>query len=115
MATKRHVETKLRELIRRLEQGQEAQGSLAGSLPDRRIISVEVTDLDTEYWTEMARGVMGALQEGSPGRADIRVSAGSDQLVDIIDGRSSMLSSVLSGQVKVQASVSDLLRLRQLG
>jgi predicted lipid carrier protein YhbT len=114
VATKREVETKLRELIRRLGETQEAQGSLAGSLPDPRIIAVHVTDLEIAYWSEMAQGIMGTLHQGEPERADIVVRASSDHLVEIIDGRRSMATAVLTGQVKVQASLSDLLRLQRL-
>ena len=115
MATKQEVEAKLRELISRLEATEEARGSLAGSLPEARIIAVQVSDLGTEYWTEMSDGVMDELREGAPARADIRIRAASDQLVDIIDGRRSMFSSVMTGRVKVEAGLADLLRLRRLG
>ena len=43
------------------------------------------------------------------------IRAASDQLVDIIDGRRSMFSSVMTGRVKVEAGLADLLRLRRLG
>jgi putative sterol carrier protein len=115
LRTKHEVEAKLRELISRLEATEEARGSLAGSLPEPRIIAVQVPDLGTEYWTEMTDGAMDELREGAPERADIRIRATSDHLVDIIDGRRSMFSSVMTGQVKVEAGLTDLLRLRRLG
>ena len=39
---------------------------------------------------------------------------GSDDLVDLVEGRISFLSAFTSGKVKVDASIVDLLRLRSL-
>jgi len=115
LATKREVEAKLRELIARLDAaGGGVQGTLAESLPDRRVIHLHLTDLDEHYWTVMAGGRMDELQEGRPARTDIRVRLSSDALVDLVDGRTSLFSQYLSGKVRIDASVSDLLRLRKL-
>jgi len=115
VATKQQVERKLRELIKRLaDSGSHVQGSLAQTLPETRVIEVTVPDLEATYWTEMSSGRMGTLRRGQARDADIRVRVGSDQLVDLVDGRSSLFSSYLTGQVKIEASLSDLLRLRKL-
>ena len=115
MATKREVERKLRELIRRLDRVEgDVRGSLASSLPEPRIVQVEVTDLGASYWSELAGGTMDAVHRGEPDRADIRVRVDSDHLVELVDGDRSLFSSYLSGQVKIEASLSDLLRLRKL-
>jgi hypothetical protein len=115
LATKQEVERKLRELIKRLaESGQDVQGSLSATLPDPRIIEVVLPDLPATYWTEMVSGRMGALHRGAPDHTDIRVRVASEHLVDLVDGRRSLFSSYLSGQVKIEASLSDLLRLRKL-
>jgi hypothetical protein len=39
---------------------------------------------------------------------------GSDDLVDLVEGRVSFLSALTSGRVRVDASIVDLLRLRSL-
>lgn len=115
MATKRQVEAKLRRLIKRLNGADhEVRGSLAESLPDARIIELVIPDLGTSYWTELASGRMDGLHEGSPRQAEIRVRVPSDYLVELVDGKKSLFSGYLSGQVKIQASFSDLLRLRKL-
>jgi hypothetical protein len=57
---------------------------------------------------------MHGLHRGAPGQADIRVRVASDHLVDLVDGKKSLFSSYLGGQVKIEASLSDLLRLRKL-
>jgi len=115
VATKRQVETKLRQLIRRLDQADhEVRGSLAESLPETRIIEVVITDLGTSYWTELTGGRMDGLHEGSPRQAEIKVRVSSDYLVELVDGKKSMFSAYLAGRVSIEASFSDLLRLRKL-
>jgi hypothetical protein len=115
LASKQQVERKLRELIKRLDRsGTGVQASLADTLPDPRIIELVIPDLDSAYWTEMSGGRMGALHKGSPPRSHIRVRVESDHLLQLVDGRSSLFSSYVAGQVKIEASLSDLLRLRKL-
>jgi SCP-2 sterol transfer family protein len=115
LATKRNVEAKLRELIKRLEQANgDVRDSLAGNLPEAKVIEVVVPDLDAVYWTEMSGGRMSTLHTGVAERADIRVKVASDHLVELVDGKRSLFSSVVGGQVKVEASFSDLLRLRKM-
>jgi hypothetical protein len=115
VATKREVEQKLRELIRRLREADDrVHSSLASSLPQSRVISIEIPDLDATYWTEMSDGVMGGLHSGPPASADIRVKCNSDHLVEMVDGNRSMFSSYLAGHVRIEASFTDMLRLRKL-
>jgi predicted lipid carrier protein YhbT len=115
VATRRQVETKLRELIRRLASaGDDVHGSLSETMPEGRVIEVTVPDLEAAYWTEMREGRMTRLHTGPPGRADIRVRVRSDDLVALVEGRKSIFSSYVGGKVKIEASFSDLLRLRKL-
>ncbi len=114
MAAKRTVEEKLRELMSRLDGSEDAQGSLAESLPDEKIIAVTLPDIDAEYWTVMHAGRMEKLHRGAPERSDIRIRVDSDHLVELVDGQRSLFSAVMAGQVKIEASISDLLRLRKL-
>jgi hypothetical protein len=115
VATARTVDKKLNELIRRLDEApQEAQANLSRALSNPRVIEIAVTDLDTRYWTELADGRFDQLHAGSARDPHIRVSAASDDLVDMIDGNRSLFSSYLSGHIKIQASLSDLLSMRKL-
>jgi hypothetical protein len=115
LATKGEVEAKLRELIARLNRADtDVRGSLADALPERRLVEVVVTDLDAAYWTEMTGGRMGKLHRGAATSPDIRIRAASDPLISLIDGKTSLFSSYLGGQVKVEASFTDLMRLRKL-
>jgi hypothetical protein len=114
MASRTEVERKLTELIARLDDSEEGARSLADTLSDPRILSVRVTDLDAEYWTELRDGRMGSLQAGAPERSDILVRAPSDVLVELIDGKGALFSAYLSGRIRIEASMGDLLRLRRL-
>jgi hypothetical protein len=115
VATKQQVERKLRELIKRLDDADgDVRGSLAGALPDTRTIEVIVPDLGASFWTELSGGKMGTLHAGVPTDPQIRIHVPSDDLVDLVVGRRSLFSSYLSGQVKIEASFGDLLRLRKL-
>lgn len=114
MATREQVEQRLRELIERLDRGDDGARSLGRALPDRRVLSLRVPDLDREYWTELAGGRLGELREGPTSDPHIRVSASSDELVDLVDGKGSLFSAYMAGRVRIEASLSDLLRLRKL-
>jgi predicted lipid carrier protein YhbT len=114
MATQTEVEQRLSELIARLDASDEGARSLADTLPERRTLSVHVTDLEAHYWTVLERGRMGPLEVGPRDQAEIRIRAPSDVLVDLIDGRGGLFSAYLAGRVRIDASMSDLLRLRKL-
>jgi hypothetical protein len=115
VATKRQVEAKLRELIRRLDGANgDVRGSLSDALPETRTIEVTITDLGDVYWTELESGRMSALKQGARETADIRVRLTSDHLVELVDGEKSLFSSFIGGQIKIEASFGDLMRLRKL-
>jgi hypothetical protein len=115
LGTKRQVESKLRELINRLDQTEEGVTALSQALPDRRVIEVHVVDLEATYWTDLADGRMDPLRRGpADGDPDMRLEMESDDLIDIIDGRRSMFSSYVAGRMKVEASFADIIRLRKL-
>ena len=115
MATRKQVEAKLRELIRRLEGASgQAHEQLARALPKTRVIQMEVPDLDALYWTELTDGRLGKLRLGLSDGWDMRVTADSDDLIAMIDGDKNLFTSYLLGNIKVQASLSDLMALRRL-
>jgi predicted lipid carrier protein YhbT len=115
VATKQQVEAKLRELIGRLDAADDrVKRNLAGAVPAPRVIQMDVPDLGVSFWTELADGELGELHQGAAPQADIRVTASSDHLIEMIEGSRNMFSSYLAGQIRVQASVSDMLALRKL-
>jgi predicted lipid carrier protein YhbT len=114
LAYKEENERHLRDLIERLGRSDDGARELGRALPERRVLSLRVPDLGADYWTELEEGRLGELREGSQPHPDILVSADSDDLVDLVDGKGTLFSAYLSGRVRIDASVSDLLRLRKL-
>jgi hypothetical protein len=115
VATKKTVESKLREMIARLKgSGEETQVNLARALPHPRAIQIDVTDLDLSYWTELSGGQMGPLKSGPAPDVDIKLRASSDDLVAMVDGQLGLLKSYLSGRIRIDASLSDLMALRKM-
>ncbi len=113
MATKAEVERQLAALMARLD-GNEA--GVRSAVPDRRVLRCVVPDLDAAWYSVVAGGHVSPPSEAPPGngRADITLRVGSDDLVDLVEGRLSFLSAYASGRVRVDASLVDLLRLRSL-
>jgi len=115
VATARTVEKKITELVARLDDApDEARANLRRALSSPRVIEITVPDLDAIWWTELADGRFGELHAGAARDPHIRVTASSDDLVDMIDGNKSLFSSYLAGHIKIQASLSDLMSLRKL-
>ncbi len=115
MATEEQIEAKLQELIERLHESDEAvRGSLRDSLPEARVLTLHLPDLDADYWVELADGSMGPLHRGTHDDAHIRVGVDSDQLIDLIDGRSHLVPAYLTGSVRIEADFADILRLRRM-
>jgi predicted lipid carrier protein YhbT len=108
------VEDKIKELVARLDAGDNGARALADSLPDPRVLALHVSDLDADYWTELAQGRIGPLRAERRKEYDILITATSEDLVELIDGRASLFSAYVAGRVRIDASFGDLLRLRKL-
>jgi predicted lipid carrier protein YhbT len=87
----------------------------AANLVDREI-SCTVEDLGITFVTRL--GPDGAspvtMANGSDGEAQVRFAAKSDDLVAIAEDPGSFGRAWLTGRLKVEASIFDLLRLRKL-
>ena len=102
-------------MIGRLDEvGDEVRAGLEKALPDPRTIQIDVTDLDASYWTELSDGRMGKLRQGEAPDPNIRMRASSDDLVAMVNGELGLMKSYLSGRVRIEASLSDLIALRKL-
>ncbi len=112
MATKAEVERQLGVLMARLD-GNEA--NVRSAIPNRKVLRCLVPDLGTAWYSVVDNGHVSQPSEAPPnGRADITLRVGSDDLVDLVEGRISFLSAFTSGKLRVDASIVDLLRLRSL-
>jgi hypothetical protein len=112
LATKAEVERQLAALMARLD-GNEA--NVRSAIPSRKVLRCHVPDLGATWFSVVEDGHVSPPSETSPdGAADITLTVGSDDLVDLVVGRVSFLSAFTSGKVRVDASIVDLLRLRSL-
>jgi hypothetical protein len=113
LATKAEAERELQRLMARLDGNQD---SVRSAIPSRRVLRCLVTDLDTAWYSVIEDGRVSPPTSTPPDGAGAHVTLriGSDDLVDLVEGRTSFLSAFTSGRVRVDASIMDLLRLRTL-
>ncbi|GAA3824933.1 hypothetical protein GCM10022226_52090 [Sphaerisporangium flaviroseum] len=83
---------------------------------DRRL-SCRITDLDVTFYGRIHHDGLEAFTDLPPvdGRpAEVRIRISSDDLLSMVNGDLDMARALLSGRVKIDASLGDLLRLRKL-
>jgi hypothetical protein len=79
-----------------------------------RSMSCLVPDLNVTFSGALSDGqITGITTEPAP-KAQVRLTVGSDDLVALTDGHLDFGRAWLSGRVKVEASVRDLLKLRSM-
>lgn len=83
-----------------------------GLLPNHRIVEAEFPDLDLSFHTEWQDGRLSDLKPGSPPRSHIRVECSSDDLLRMAQGELSFRRAYATNRVRVEANMTDLLRLR---
>jgi hypothetical protein len=113
MATAEECRTALEALAGRLSHVDPQKR--AAILADRSL-SCTVTDLGVTFVTKLGPDGASPVTEAAPGDppAQIRFSAASEELLAVAGDPGRFLRSWLSGRVKVEASIGDLLRLRKL-
>ncbi|MEO3813640.1 SCP2 sterol-binding domain-containing protein [Sphaerisporangium sp. B11E5] len=82
-----------------------------------RTLSCRITDLDVTFFGRIHQDGLEAFTETPPvdGRpADVRIRIGSDDLLSMVNGELDMGRALFSGRVKIDASISDMFRLRKL-
>lgn len=110
MATIEEVEGTFADLIARLDALEPRQRAM---LPSRRTLQATCTDLDASWHAMWRNGEFTEVVDGEPERrADIRIRLGSDDLVELAAGRLDFARALGDGRVRVDASMTDLLRLR---
>lgn len=109
MATVTEVEAVLSQLLARMGQLDESTRTL---LPSRRTIQARCPDLDLDRFAEWVDGELRVLDEPPRRRADIRVTVDSDDLMAIHAGQLSFSRAYAANRVRVDASMTDLLRMR---
>lgn len=112
MATKAEVTKALERLMARLDGNAEGVRS---AIPGRKVLCCRVPDLDTSWYSVIQDGHVSApVERPVPETVDVTLQLGSDDLIALVEERTSFLSALMSGKVRVQASMMDLLRMRTL-
>ena len=85
-----------------------------GTIPERSILCV-VPDLGQAFRTTLREGKMTEIETANGDlRADATLTAKSDDLVALLQGRLGVAAAFLLGKVKIEASASDMLLIRKL-
>ncbi|QVQ52110.1 SCP2 sterol-binding domain-containing protein [Spiractinospora alimapuensis] len=80
-----------------------------------RSVTLRLSDLDAGFDFRLTHGGLVDVRDStSNGRAQVRITISSDDLVKLADERLGFAAAVLSGRAKVKASIPDMLRLRKL-
>lgn len=109
MATTDDVEQSLQSLMERLDSADPP----SGAIPDRAILCI-VPDLGTAYRADVRDSRILAVEPADPkAHADVRITARSDELIAMIEGRLPVGPALLMRRVRVDASPADLMLLRR--
>lgn len=80
-----------------------------------RTLSCHVPDLDVTFAGALRGGeLVGLTTEPQPKPAQIRVTAASDELVAMVDGRLDLAKAWLTRRIKIEASMLDLVKLKTM-
>lgn len=110
MATVDEVEATISVLVSQMAGLDSDQRSL---LPSRRLIEATCPDLDTSWHALWHGRDLGKVVRGpAERRPDIRVRVASDDLLALADGSLPFRRAWQAGRVRLDASVTDMLRLR---
>jgi len=108
------VEQILRDVIDRFNRKVVEDPKLAGELAGlRRTIQVEVTDGGTYHFV-LEDSRVGPLQKGGVTSPDIRVSANGETFVKLYKGELRAMKAFATKQIRINASLEDMLRFRKL-
>jgi SCP-2 sterol transfer family len=112
VATKDEVTRALERLMARLDDN---DGAVRSAIPERKVFRCHVPDLDASWFSVIEDGhVSPPVESRVPDNVDVTLEVDSDDLIELVEERTSFVSSFLSGKVRVHASMIDLLRLRTL-
>ena len=100
----------LNDLAARLDQNAETRGKLDLD----RTLAARITDLRTAFHGRLQGGRLVDIADGDDTRAKIVLTAASDDLVALVEGRLDITRAMAARQVSIKANPFDLLKLRKL-
>ena len=87
---------------------------VSGKIDLNRPLAVTISDLGVAFHGQLVDGRLINLTDGDDPNAKIRLTATSDDLVAMVDGKLDLGPAFMSGRVKINANPFDLLKLRKL-
>ena len=112
MATIQQCQEALEQLAHRLREDVDDEDRARHAFD--RTLSCRVTDLDVTFSGRLEDGHILDISTDPAAKAQIRLTASSDDLVALTNGDLAFGSAWLAGRVKVEAGVRDLLKLRSM-
>lgn len=79
-----------------------------------RSLSATITDLDVVLKGRIDNGGIEDIEQSTDPAADVRFTLTSDDLVQMCRGDLNAMKAMATGKLKIQASMSDLMKLRKL-
>lgn len=113
VASAADVDKTLRDLVRRLN---DAEINDEAQMPEgSRTLVVAIRDLDITYTCLFANGRIEKLRKiEATGDEDARITVSSDDLIALASGKMGVGGALLTGRLRIDAGMRDLLMLRQL-
>ncbi len=112
MATLEECQASVASLVERLDQ---VDPEVRRKYAVERTMACRVRDLDVVFLAEFAEdGTISEVVTAPSGTAQVRLSASSDDLIALIEGRLALPTAWATGRLRIDASMLDLLKLRAL-
>ena len=112
MATLKQCEQAVAALVDRIA---EVDPDVRRKYAVERTVACRVPDLDVVFLARFAEdGTLSELQTADKGTGQVKLSASSDDLIALIEGRLGVPTAWATGKLKIDASMLDLLKLRSL-
>jgi hypothetical protein len=111
VATSEEVEETLERLISRFRRLDDSYKTM---LPSHRVVEAEFPDLDLVYHAQWDDGTVSELHQGPADDPNIRVSMSSDDLIAMDQGDLGFRRAFATNRLRLEASMTDLLRLRSV-
>lgn len=111
MATVDEVRDALQTLAQRMD---DHSDEVHGKINLDRPLACSVRDLGVAFHGRLTDGRLVGMTDGDDPQAKIRLTATSDDLVSLVEGRLDLAKAWATGRVSINANPFDLLKLRKL-
>jgi hypothetical protein len=85
-----------------------------GNIDFNRSLSCRITDLGVGFHGRLVDGRIENVTEGEDPAAKLKLAAGSDDLIAMVNGTLNVASAWATGRIKIDAGLMDLMKLRKL-